>query len=252
VLSLADISPTIKNIQDMLFLTGYHSPTIALLYSPMHTWAGRYGSARDTYRLEIRTFDSAANGSFPLLTSATNLPSDSLYLVACPPELPGVVLITTTGIVHIGDAGRIAASGVNAWWDYTTSLKADRSSEHRKLALEGSKCVFVGASDMLLVLQNGDVHQVRFEMEGRSVSRIVIEAQTDSVPPPAALILAGELSLFVASIEGDSLLAKVELVRESVGVAEDKPLQRMEVDYDEDGEFSCGILTDWQTCTAML
>jgi cleavage and polyadenylation specificity factor subunit 1 len=238
VLSLADVSPSLKNLQDLLFLPGFHSPTLAMLYSPAHTWAGRYHSAKDTFALEIRTFDLSSTGSYPLLTSVTGLPSDALYLVACPAALGGVVIVTATGIVHVDQSGRVVSAGVNAWWGYTTSLQNDRSSEARKLSLEGSRSIFVAERDLLLVLQNGDVHQVRFEMEGRAVGTIKVDEQSSSVPPPTSIVIAGDKALFVGSAEGDSLLAKVEVARDEAVVQESKVEEKpydMEVDYD-DGE----------------
>ena len=232
VLSLPEVSENIRNLSDLHFLPGFHSPTLAILYSPVFTWAGRYKTVRDTFVLEIRTID-LSGGSYPRLSSVTGLPSDSLYLVPCPAELGGVVLVTETGILHIEQSGRIVATSVNGWWEYITNLKADRSFEHRKLSLEGSKCIFVAPRDMLLIMHNGDVHQVRFEMDGRSVGSIKIDEQSSSVPPPSSLVIAGEQALFVASAEGDSLLAKVDLEREVVE-EEEKKESTMDVDWDED------------------
>ncbi|OCF35639.1 protein CFT1 [Kwoniella heveanensis BCC8398] len=235
VLSLSDVSPALKNLQDFLFLSGFHSPTLALLYSPLHTWSGRYQSVKDNYCLEIRTLDLSSGGSYPLLTSVNNLPSDSLYLVACPAELGGVVLITSTGVVHIDQSGRVVGAGVNAWWNYATNLKGDHSSEGRKLSLEGSRCVFVAERDMLLVLQNGDVHQVRFEMDGRAVGMIKVDESSSSVPAPSSVVVAGDKAIFVSCAEGDSLLAKVDVKREALpsdDIKEEK--DDMDVDWDED------------------
>ena len=237
MLPLADVSPQIRNIQDLLFLPGFHSPTLAILYTPIHTWAGRYGSARDTTCLEIRTFDLTTTGSYPLLTSVPGLPSDPLYMIACPSELRGVAVITSTGIIHIDQGGKVVGAGVNAWWEYTTNLKGDTSSEARRISLEGSRAVFVSERDMLLILANGDVHQVRFEMEGRSVGRILVDGKSATVPPPSSAITAGENAVFIGSAEGDSLLAKVDMVRDLVKVddaADEKTNGDMEVDYDED------------------
>jgi len=231
VLSLPDVSPNLKNLADLLFLPGFHSPTLALLYSPVFTWAGRYKTARDTFVVEIRTFDLSSGGSYPLLTLATNLPSDSLYLVACPAELGGVVAVTETGLLHVDQTGRVMGTSVNAWWEYATSLRTDRRSEGRKLSLEGSKGIFVDRSEMLLVLHNGDVHQVRFEMDGRSVGSIIVDEQSDQLPPPTSIIHSGDSSLFISCAEGDSLLTKVDLVRE---MKEVEKKEEMEVDWDED------------------
>ena len=234
VLSLPDISPSLKNLADILFLPGFHSPTLALLYSPIHTWSGRYRTAKDTFVLEIRTLDFSSGGSYPLLTSVPGLPSDSLYLVACPAELGGVVVITATGIVHVDQSGRTVSAGVNAWWGYATVLKSDKSSENRQLSLEGSKGIFVAERDMLLVLHNGDVHQVRFEMDGRAVGTIKVDEQSSEVPTPSSIVIAGDRALFVGSAKGDSLLAKVDVVREMVEAPEQE-IGEMEVDWDEGG-----------------
>ena len=231
VLSLPDVSSTLKNLADLLFLPGYNSPTLALLYSPVFTWAGRYKSARDTFVVEIRTFDLSSGGSYPLLTLATNLPSDSLYLVACPADLGGVVVVTETGLLHVDQTGRVVGTSVNAWWEYATALRTDRQSEDRKLSLEGSKGIFVDRTEMLLVLQNGDVHQVRFSMDGRSVGSIKVDEQSDQLPPTSSIIHSGEGSIFVSCAEGDSILANVDLVRE---MKEVEKKEEMEVDWDED------------------
>lgn len=235
LLALADVSPSIKNLQDLLFLPGFNSPTLALLCSPTYTWAGKLRSNKDTYHLEIRTFDFSGSGSFPLLTSVTGLPSDSLYLVACPTSIGGVVVITTNGIVHVDQGGRLASASVNAWWGHSTNLHANTQSEERKLSLEGSRAEFVSDHDMLLILQNGDAHQVRFEMDGRAVGTIKVDEQSSSVPPPSTIVAAGENGLFIGSSEGDSLLARVEMIRDEV-VAEPEAEEKkneMEVDWDE-------------------
>lgn len=241
VLALADVSPTIKNLQDLLFLPGFHSPTVALLFEPSHTWAGRFRSSKDTFRLEIRTIDLSAGGSYPLLTGVAGLPADCLYLVPCPTEVGGIAIVTGNGIVHVDQGGRIVSAAVNAWWDLSTSLSTNRDSEGRKLTLEGSRAEFVGPNDMLLVLANGQAHQVRFEMDGRAVGAIKVDEASSNVPPPSTMVVAGAQGLFVGSAEGDSLLAKVDLVREFIQeeAKEEKKDEEMEVDWDE-GEFGTG------------
>ncbi|KAK4687316.1 cleavage and polyadenylation specificity factor subunit 1, partial [Tremellales sp. Uapishka_1] len=246
IVALSDVSESIKNVIDILFLPGFHSPTLALLYSPQHTWSGRYLSNKDTFHIEIRTFDLSSGGSYPLLTSATALPSDSLYLVACPAKLGGVVLITATGVLHIDQSGRTTAAAVNGWWNYATSIQSDKSSESRKLSLEGSKCVFVGENDMLLVLHDGDVHQVRFEMDGRSVGTIKVDEQSSSVPPPSSIVVAGDKAVFFGCAEGDSLLAKVDLIGQILEEKEAKDVD-MEVDWDEDLYGDAGATTNGVT-----
>jgi cleavage and polyadenylation specificity factor subunit 1 len=143
-------------------------------------------------------------------------------------------LVTATGLVHVDQSGRTVATSLNAWWGMTTSLKSDTTYEHRKLSLEGSKGIFVTERDMLLILHNGDVHQVRFEMDGRSVGTIKVDEQSSGVPPPSCVVAAGGGSVFVGCAEGNSILARVDVVREmieEVQKAEEK--NDMDVDWDE-------------------
>nr|ODO03748.1 protein CFT1 [Cryptococcus depauperatus CBS 7855] len=234
VLSLSDVSSSLRNIQDLIFLPGFHSSTIALLFSPMHSWAGRYQSVKDNFCLEIRTFDITSGGTYPLLTSVKNLPSDCLYLVACPPELGGVVVVTSTGIVHVDQSSRIVGIRVNGWWNLVTNLKSSSKYESHKLSLEGSRGIFVTPRDMLLILQNGDVHQLRFIMEGRNVSEIEVEEKSSEVPPPSTVVKVGENAVFVGCAEGDSWLAKVQIEREVIKEEINGGKEEIDVDWDED------------------
>lgn len=243
MLALSDVSPDIKNIKDFLFLPGFHSPTIALLFAPMNTWAGRYKSVKDTFRLEIRTIDTSAGGTYPLITSVTGLPSDSQYLVACPSEVGGVVVVTASGIIHIDQSGRVVSTSVNGWWGYTTDMKSDSSFESCKLALDNSHAQFVTENDMLLVLETGDVHQIRFEMDGRAVGAIKVDEQCSTVPPPSTLVPAGADGIFVGSVEGDSLLATVEKARDTTAQEEPETKQEMDVDDWDEGELSFLVLS---------
>lgn len=143
------------------------------------------------------------------------------------------MVVTSTGIVHIDQSGRRSNAAVNAWWEYTTTVTANTASEERRLALDGSRAQFVSERDMLLVLQNGNAHQVRFEMDGRAVGTIKVDEQSSSVPPPSSLVITGKEGVFIGSSEGDSLLARVDLIREQVEVDASKK-EEMELDWDED------------------
>lgn len=229
VLALSDVSPLIKNLADLIFLSGYNSPTLAILYTPTQTWAGRYHSAKDTFVLEIRTMD-LSGGSYPLLTRVDSLPSDTLYIVPCPKELGGVILVTTTGLLHVDQGGRVVCASVNAWWGYTTDRPVNRDNEGRKLSLEGSRASFVGDS-MLLVLATGQAHQVRMEMDGRAVGSIIVGEEIAVLPPPSSISRLGIDKVFVGSPEGDSVMYEVQMIREKQD--ERKPAIDMEMDYDD-------------------
>lgn len=203
-----------------------------MLFSPHQTWAGRYGALRDTFQLEIRTFDVAAG--YPLLTSVRGLPADCLYMITAPTDIGGVVIVTETGIIHVDQAGRIAASSVSGWWRHVTMLRADGRNEYMKLSLQGSKAVFV-EREMVLVLADGSAHQVKLEMDGRAVGAIIVQERMAVLPPPAGISVLKH-ALFVGCAEGDSVLYDVDMVRDEVKGEEVKPY--IDMDADDDGMFS--------------
>lgn len=243
---MADVSPSLRNLTDIHFLPGFHSPTVAFLYAPVQTWAGRLHTARDTFVVEIRTFDLSSNSSYPLLTKAEGLPSDSLYMVPAPKDLGGVVVVTTSGIIHVDQTGNRVATSVNGWFSHTSRNAHNRDSERLGLTLEGSRSIFISEKDMLLTLVTGRVHHVRFVIDGRTVSKVVVEpeAQGMRVPCPSSFASSGISktttedgeTLFVGCAEGDSALLRARLIpREEEGGAPQPEADRMEVD-DEDGE----------------
>jgi cleavage and polyadenylation specificity factor subunit 1 len=230
VLSLAE-DFSVKNLRDFTFLPGFNTPTLAMLFSPHQTWAGRYGALRDTFQLEIRTFDAAAG--YPLLTSVKGLPADCLYMVTAPADIGGVIVVTETGIIHVDQAGRIAASSVSGWWRHVTMLRANNTADIMKMSLLGSKAAFV-EKELVLVLADGSAYQVKLEMDGRAVGSILVQPKMALLPPPSSICVQGH-AMFVGCAEGDSVLYNVDLVRDSL--KEDvKP--DIEMDADEDGQFS--------------
>lgn len=257
---MSDVTPTLRNLTDIHFLPGFHSPTVAFLYAPVQTWAGRLHTARDTFVVEVRTFDLASTNSYPLLTKAEGLPSDSQYMVPAPKELGGVVVVTTSGIIHVDQTGNRVATSVNGWFSHTSRNPHSRHCEHLCLTLEGSKAIFISEKDMLLTLVTGRVHHVRFVIDGRTVSKVTVEPEAQGMRVPCASSFAssgiaratsedGEM-LFVGCAEGDSSLLRARLIpREEEGAATTAPADLMEVD-DEDGEL---LLCDHanQTSTVM-
>ena len=203
-----------------------------MLFSPHQTWAGRYGALRDTFQLEIRTFDVAAG--YPLLTSVKGLPADCLYMVTAPTDIGGVVIITETGIIHVDQAGRIAASSVSGWWRHVTMLRADMRGDYMKLSLLGSKAAFV-EKELVLVLADGSAYQVKLEMDGRAVGAITVQPKMATLPPPASISVLSQ-SIFVGCAEGDSVLYNVDLVRDS---AKEEAKPDIEMDADDDGMSCC-------------
>lgn len=163
VLPLEDMSKSLCNVKDFLFLPGFNNPTIAFLYEPRPTWTGRLQSLKDTYHLEIRTLDVLSK-TYASLSSVSDLPADCQYMLACPTSIGGVIVVTSTAVFHVDQSGRRVATSLNGWYGMITPLPADRSQEERKVELDGSAAVWMDDKNLLLSLKGGDTLQIRLDL----------------------------------------------------------------------------------------
>ena len=70
----------VQNIIDIQFLHGYNQPTLAILYEPLQTFAGRIAVRKDTCRLDVLTLDVKERVS-AFIWSREILPYVSSYFV---------------------------------------------------------------------------------------------------------------------------------------------------------------------------
>jgi hypothetical protein len=265
ILSLPELSPTLRNVKDLVFLPGFNNPTLAILFSPVPTATGRATIPRDTYHIEIRTLDPLGQ-TYPLISSTEDLPSDSQYIVPCPQDIGGVLLVTATAVFHVDQSGKYVCTSSNGWFKFVSNITPTKRREECLLELDGSHVVWADEGNFLMVLRDSTVIQARLEVEGRAVVGI------DFLSPlgPAGMESASaskiglrlgleqpssvcEIALppseegrtrnafFAVSAVGDSCLVTVDMVPEETlggeamnGITEAKP-EVMDVDLD-DGE----------------
>lgn len=236
VLPLEDMSTSLCNVKDFLFLPGFNNPTIAFLYEPKPTWTGRLQSQKDTYHVEIRTLDVLSK-TYASLSSISGLPSDCQYMLACATSIGGVIVVTSTAIIHVDQSGRRVATSVNGWYDMMTALPADRGEEERRVELDGSGAVWMDDKNLLLSLRGGNTMQIRLELEGRAVHKLsLLGHNVGNITSLADIIKIGSRGVFVASAVGDSELYQIELEQYKVEAAEQldsKPENDLDMDLDE-------------------
>jgi cleavage and polyadenylation specificity factor subunit 1 len=239
VLPLEDVSKSLCNIKDFLFLPGFNNPTIAFLYEPKPTWTGRLQSHKDTFHVEIRTLDVLSK-TYASLSSVSGLPSDCQYMLACATSIGGLIVVTSTAIIHVDQSGRRVVTSVNGWYSMITTLPADRSEEGRKVELGGSGAVWIDDKNLLLSLRGGKTMQIRLELEGRAVHRLsLLDHNVGDVTPVTNIIKIGARGVFVASAVGDSELYQIELEQYKVEAGEQldtKVEDDLDMDLDE-GKF---------------
>ncbi|KAK7042372.1 protein CFT1 [Favolaschia claudopus] len=212
------VEENMRNVVDFAFLPGFNNPTMAVLFQTQQTWTGRLKEYKDTVKLAIFTLDVVGQ-HYPIISSVSGLPYDSISLLPCSSSLGGVVVITSNSIIYIDRSGRRIALPLNGWSGRITDISMPQlapEDQTRNIALEGSRAVFADDKTIFLILKDGTVHPVEIVSDGKLVSKLVMGpplAQT--TVPEVARKLSNEL-IFVGSSVGPSVLFKAARVEEEI------------------------------------
>ncbi|THH20311.1 hypothetical protein EW146_g1016 [Bondarzewia mesenterica] len=218
VLDLAtDVDERIRNVVDFVFLPGFNSPTIAVLFQPQQTWTGRLKEFKDTMNLFIFTLDLVTRTN-PVITAVEGLPYDCVSLLPCSPALGGVVVLTVNSLIHVDQASRRVVLPVNGWPPRVSDMPMPALSPEeqlRDLQLEGSRLAFVDERTLFVILRDGTIYPVEFFVDGKVVSKLVMAPALAQTTIPTIVKVTGE-HLFVGSTVGPSALLKTTNVEEVV------------------------------------
>ncbi|RLL99794.1 mRNA cleavage and polyadenylation factor subunit [Aspergillus turcosus] len=172
VLPLTALDPSILHPVSLAFLYEYREPTFGILYSQIATSHALLPERKDSIFYTVFTLDLEQRASTTLL-SVPKLPSDLFKVVPLPPPVGGALLIGSNELVHVDQAGKTNAVGVNEFARQVSSFSMVDQSD---LALRLEGCVVEHLSDstgdLLLVLSSGNMVVVHFKLDGRSVSGI--------------------------------------------------------------------------------
>ncbi|GIC92592.1 cleavage/polyadenylation factor CFT1 [Aspergillus udagawae] len=172
VLPLTALDPSILHPISLAFLYEYREPTFGILYSQIATSHALLPERKDSIFYTVFTLDLEQRASTTLL-SVPKLPSDLFKVVALPPPVGGALLIGSNELVHVDQAGKTNAVGVN---EFARQVSAFSMVDQSDLALRLEGCVVEHLSDstgdLLLVLSSGNMVVVHFQLDGRSVSGI--------------------------------------------------------------------------------
>ncbi|OXV09323.1 hypothetical protein Egran_02911 [Elaphomyces granulatus] len=174
VLPLTALDPSLCHPISFSFLYEYREPTFGILYSQVSTSLALLNERKDVVFYSVFTLDLEQRASTTLL-SVARLPSDLFKIVALPPPVGGALLIGSNELVHIDQAGKTNAVGVNEFARQASTFSmADQSD--LALRLEGCVVEQLGTEngELVLVLSGGDVILVSFKLDGRSVSGLTI------------------------------------------------------------------------------
>ncbi|KAL2814743.1 CPSF A subunit region-domain-containing protein [Aspergillus granulosus] len=211
VLPLTALDPSIIHPISLSFLYEYREPTFGILYSQVATSTALLHERKDVVYYTVFTLDLEQRASTTLL-SVTRLPSDLFKVVALPPPVGGSLLIGSNELVHVDQAGKTNAVGVN---EFSRQASSFSMTDQSHLALRLENCVVErfseGNGDLLLVLSTGEMALVSFKLDGRSVSGIsvvLLSTQTENFIASMASSSAflGDGRVFFGSEDADSVL----------------------------------------------
>jgi cleavage and polyadenylation specificity factor subunit 1 len=212
VLPLTTLDPSLLHPVSLAFLYEYREPTFGILYSQVATSTALVHERKDVMFYTVFTLDLEQKAS-TILLSVSRLPSDLFKVVALPPPVGGALLIGANEIVHVDQAGKTSAVGVNEFSRQVSSFSMSDQSD-LSYRLEGCVVERLGgdSGDLLLALASGDMALIRFKLDGRSVSGMTIhplpaQAGGDLLKSAASCSTCfGDGNIFIGSEEADSLL----------------------------------------------
>ncbi|KAJ6109745.1 hypothetical protein N7486_001980 [Penicillium sp. IBT 16267x] len=176
VLPLTALDPSLLHPVSLAFLYEYREPTFGILYSQIATSNALVHERKDVMFYTVFTLDLEQRASITLL-SVSRLPSDLFKVVALPPPVGGALLIGSNEIVHVDQAGKTNAVGVNEFSRYVSAFSMSDQSD---LAFRLEGCVVErlggGSGDLLLALASGALALIKFKLDGRSVSGMSIHS----------------------------------------------------------------------------
>jgi cleavage and polyadenylation specificity factor subunit 1 len=212
VLPLTALDPSLLHPVSLAFLYEYREPTFGILYSQIATSNALLHERKDVMFYTVFTLDLEQRASTTLL-SVTRLPSDLFKVVALPPPVGGALLIGSNEIVHVDQAGKANAVGVN---EFSRQISSFSMSDQSDLAFRLEGCVVErlggDSSDLLLALASGEMALIKFKLDGRSVSGMTIHSLPTQVggnllkSTASCSACFGDGNIFIGSEDADSVL----------------------------------------------
>ncbi|KAJ5884094.1 Protein c.t1.c1 [Penicillium subrubescens] len=207
VLPLTTLDPSLLHPVSLAFLYEYREPTFGILYSQVATSTALVHERKDVMFYTVFTLDLEQKAS-TILLSVSRLPSGRT-----PTPVGGALLIGANEIVHVDQAGKTSAVGVNEFSRQVSSFSMSDQSD-LSYRLEGCVVERLGgdSGDLLLALASGDMALIRFKLDGRSVSGMTIhplpaQAGGELLKSAASCSTCfGDGNIFIGSEEADSLL----------------------------------------------
>ena len=118
----------VQNIIDLQFLHGYNQPTLAILYEPLQTFAGRIAVRKDTFRLDVLTLDVKERVS-AFIWSREILPYDCVKILPVPKPIGGILVFSVNALFFLNQGIPPYAVSLNSLGDTAMEGIASKSKK---------------------------------------------------------------------------------------------------------------------------
>jgi cleavage and polyadenylation specificity factor subunit 1 len=209
VTAFDSMDKSIKNVIDYTFLSDYLEPTIAILYEPKETWAGRINTLRDTCEFIVLSLNPATQ-QFHQIYRFSSLPFSCFAIQQCLKPLNGVVILTADSILYIEQGTAGFGHAVNVLGADFTAFSLRRTYEHLGMDLQGCQACFLNPEHLLISSrQDGALWIVELKRDGGRVYDMNIERVGSSILA-SGLTRIGDAYLFISSEITDAVLIRFE------------------------------------------
>lgn len=245
VLSLPQLDSDLLHPVHFAFLHEYREPTFGILSS-----TSRRSNVRrlgDHVSYKVFTIDLHQKASTAIL-SVNNLPQTLFQVTPLPSPIGGALLVGSNELIHIDQSGKANGVAVNPYAREMTQFPlADQADLQLRLEHCSIELMSAEAGEMLMVLSDGRMAVVSFEMDGRTVAGVAVklvpaENGGHLLPYQAACMARlGKNSLFVGSIGSDSVVLgwtrrQLQATRKKARLLDDTTLDYDLADGELDGE----------------
>ncbi|KAK4691022.1 cleavage and polyadenylation specificity factor subunit 1, partial [Lecanoromycetidae sp. Uapishka_2] len=238
VLSLLALDPNLSHPLHLCFLFEYREPTFGVLYSQVASSTALLSERRDNVSYAVYTLDLEQRASTTLL-SITSLPYDLFAVIPLSRRIGGALLMGGNEIIHVDQSGKTTAVAVNEFARQSSSFAmADQSDLNMRLEHCVIKELGSDSTDLLLILNSGELAVLSFKIDGRSVSgvsirRISMENGGHAILAGASCAsVVGRGRIFVGSEDCDSYV--LGWSRATDRSRRQKPRTILDIDGDQD------------------
>lgn len=262
VLSMLALDPSLLHPVHLAFMYEYRDPTFGILSSQVASSISLFQERRDTLSYTVISLDLEQRASTALL-SVNNLPYDLFAVIPLRLPIGGTLLIGGNEIIHVDQAGKTNGASVNEFAKSSTSFAlADQSD--LGFRLEGCVIEQLGhdSSELLMMMNDGELAIIGFKIDGRSVSGLSIRRVPEVngglalLAGPACASLIGRGRMFIGSEDADSVvlgwsrkLDKLKRQRSNTDLQDDEEIDisDLEEDMDDDDDLYAATKTEEKT-----